>query len=211
MRAQVLVLAKEPVAGQVKTRLCPPCTPTQAADIAAAALDDTLAAVDRFPANRILVTQGTMPDRPGWTMVPQCDGGLDVRLAHAFACTARPGTVSILIGMDTPQVTPAHLRQAHDAVDAADAAIGLALDGGWWLLALRDPADAVALLGVPTSRSDTGQHTLEALRRRGLRVALLPELRDVDTAEDALAIATQCPDGRFAAAVRTVLFSGARL
>jgi glycosyltransferase A (GT-A) superfamily protein (DUF2064 family) len=209
MSTQVLVLAKEPVAGRVKTRLCPPCTPTQAALIATAAIDDTLAVADLFPGTRVLVVDGALPHRPGWTIVPQCGGGLDVRLAHAFVSTARPGVASILIGMDTPQVTPALLAQARDALDRADAALGLAVDGGWWILALRDPADAMALLDIPTSRDDTGRRTLEALQRRGLSVALLPELRDVDTAEDALAIAASHPDGRFATAVRAVLFSEA--
>lgn len=211
MNARVLVLAKEPVAGRVKTRMCPPCTPAQAADIAAAALQDTLAVVDRFAADRVLVAQGTMPHRPGWTVVPQCDGGLDVRLAHAFVSTARPGTASILIGMDTPQMTPDLLRQAHDCLGEADAAIGLAPDGGWWILALREPADAVVLLDIATSRPDTGRRTLEALRHQGLRVTLLPELRDFDTAEDALAIAAQLPGSRFAAAVCAALLSGASL
>jgi uncharacterized protein len=209
MSTQVLVLAKEPVAGQVKTRLCPPCTPTQAARIAAAAIDDTMAAVDLFPGTRVLVVDGDLPHHPGWTVVSQCGGSLDVRLAHAFVSTARPGVASILIGMDTPQVTPALLAQARDALDEADAALGLAVDGGWWILALRDPADAVALLDIPTSRDDTGRRTLEALQRRGLSVALLPELRDVDTAADALAIAASHPHGRFAAAVQAVLFSEA--
>lgn len=202
MRTQILMLAKEPIAGRVKTRLCPPCTPAQAAAIAAAAIEDTRDAVDaagRFA--RILVADGVLAVRPGWTHVSQCGGGLDERIAYAFAGTARGGLASLLIGMDTPQVTPDLLTQAALELSTADAALGLAADGGWWALALRNPADAAALRGIPTSRDDTGRRTLEALRTKGLRVAMLPVLRDVDTAADALEVAEQCPATRFARAV----------
>jgi glycosyltransferase A (GT-A) superfamily protein (DUF2064 family) len=203
MRTQILVLAKQPVAGRVKTRLCPPCTPDQAAHIAAEAIEDTLDAVDGAQADaRTIVLDGQLRLRPYWTHVGQTTGGLDVRLAHAFRATALPDTASLLIGMDTPQVTGDALNAAWDALSDADAAFGPAADGGWWALALRDPLDAHALLGIPTSRSDTGLRTLEALRLRGLRVAMLPELRDVDTAADAWEIASAYPGGRFAAAVR---------
>lgn len=212
MRTQILVLAKEPVAGRVKTRLCPPCTPAQAAEVARAAIEDTLDAVDASRAEaRVLVVDGHVRCRPRWTAVPQTHGGLDSRLATAFAGTARPGFGTLLIGMDTPQVTPDLLDGAADALADADAALGLAADGGWWALALRDPADAEVLRGIATSRSDTGRRTLNALRERGLRVVTLPVLRDVDTAYDAWAVAAAHPHGRFAAAVREHIAVPARM
>jgi rSAM/selenodomain-associated transferase 1 len=212
MRTQLLVIAKWPAPGRVKTRLCPPATPTQAARIAAAALDDTLATVSATPADRrTLVAAGAPhPDHPvphaaRFPAVPQRGDGLAERLVHAFTDTARPGTAAVLVGMDTPQVRVAQLTAACDALRTADAVLGPAADGGWWLLGLRRPADAVALRGVPMSTSDTGAATLAALRRRGLRVALLEMLRDVDTAADARAVAPSCPGGRFAATVAAEL------
>ena len=221
MRAQVLVLAKEPVAGRVKTRLCPPCTPTGAARIAAAALADTLAAVSGVDdVGRTLVLDGRHPVPTGWSVVPQHDGPLDARLAAAFADTRRPGVPSLLIGMDTPQTTSALLtrvlgtltcaasRPAPDGAVGAgvDAALGLAADGGWWALGLREPKHGAALLGVATSTATTGRDTLAALCARGLRVVLLPELRDVDTAADAHTVAGACPPGsRFARAVAELM------
>jgi hypothetical protein len=83
----------------------------------------------------------------------------------------------------------------------ADAVLGPATDGGWWALGLRDPRAAAAIADVPTSRDDTGERTLDALRAAGLRVQLLPELTDVDTAADAVAVAGVAPWTRFAAAV----------
>ncbi|SCE32790.1 hypothetical protein GA0115246_114565, partial [Streptomyces sp. SolWspMP-sol7th] len=102
----LLVIAKEPRAGRVKTRLTPPFTPGQAAALAEASLTDTLRTVAATPATRrVLVLDGTpgpwLP--PGFDVVPQCAGGLDERLAAAFAGCAGP---ALLIGMDTPQVTP---------------------------------------------------------------------------------------------------------
>ncbi|MEU8077851.1 TIGR04282 family arsenosugar biosynthesis glycosyltransferase [Catellatospora citrea] len=206
MNAQFLVIAKAPVPGRVKTRLCPPCSPHQAAAIAAAALADTLAAVDATPARRrTLVVDGDHPAPPGWAAVPQRGDGLGERLAHAFADTALPGVPSVLVGMDTPQLSPALLASAVDALDAADAALGPAADGGWWVLALREPAHAVALAGVPMSTADTGALTFAALHALGLRTARLATLRDVDTAADARAVAAEHPRGRFADAVRAHL------
>jgi glycosyltransferase A (GT-A) superfamily protein (DUF2064 family) len=106
--------------------------------------------------------------------------------------------------MDTPQVTAGLLADAAARLTAGrvDAVLGPADDGGWWALGLTDPAHAAVLPAVPMSTATTGSDTLAALRRRGLRVALLPTLRDVDTADDAYAVLPACPpDGRFAAAV----------
>ncbi|MFN2507027.1 MAG: DUF2064 domain-containing protein, partial [Acidimicrobiales bacterium] len=99
-------MVKAPVAGQVKTRLCPPCTPAEAAALAAAALADTLAAVAACGATRRILALSGEPGPwlpPAFEVVAQCEGGLDRRLAHAWAVAGGPG---VQIGMDTPQVTP---------------------------------------------------------------------------------------------------------
>jgi rSAM/selenodomain-associated transferase 1 len=200
---QILVMAKAPVPGRVKTRLCPPCTPDQAARIAAAALADTLDTVAAAGAGtRVLVVDGDHPAPPGWATVAQRGGPLGDRLAGAFADTRAPGTATVLIGMDTPQLAAAHLDEALRRLAEVDAVLGPADDGGWWALGLRDPGHAEVLRDIPTSTPTTGFQTLTALRRHGLRVHLLPRLRDVDTTADALAVAAMCPpDSRFASAV----------
>jgi rSAM/selenodomain-associated transferase 1 len=213
MRAQVLVLAKAPLPGRVKTRLCPPCTSQQAADIARAALLDTLDAVDSVPEasvrRRCLVLDGatsTVDDRDwpqaGWAVHPQCSGSLGHRIAQAFADTAIDGVPSLLIGMDTPQVDGALLARCAADLKTADAVLGHAADGGWWLLGLRDPNHASLLRSVPTSRPDTGERTHDALARAGLAVVDAPLLSDVDTADDARHVAELCrPEAHFVAAV----------
>ena len=204
MTARVVVLAKTPVPGRVKTRLCPPCTPAQAARIAAAALADTLDTVAAGPARQpVLAVDGELSAPAGWARMPQRGAGLGPRLANAFADA---GPVSLLVGMDTPQLTPGHLTAGAALLTGADAVLGLAPDGGWWALGLRDPAHAGVLREVPMSTSRTGALTLDALLRLGLRVALLPELRDVDTAADAREVAALClPASRIATVVTGLL------
>ena len=195
----LLVIAKEPVPGKVKTRLSPPYTPAEAAAIAEAALADTLDAVVRARARRrVLVLDGApgrwLPD--GVEVIPQRGGGLDERLANAFADVSGP---AVLIGMDTPQVTAELLDEASRRLDTCDAVFGPADDGGFWLLGLRRP-DPGLIRGVPMSCADTGACQLRRLR--GLRVAHLPRLTDVDTAADAVRVAALAPRTRFATAVR---------
>lgn len=199
---QFVVVAKQPRPGKAKTRLCPPCHPHQAADLAAAALADTLDVVDATPAaRRVLLLDGTYAPPAGWHVVPQRGDGLGARLAHGFADTALPEVPTLLIGMDTPQVTPPLLGNVASGLSNADAVLGMAADGGWWTLALSEPDRAKVLAGVPMSRPDTGRLTLTALRECGLRVELAPSLRDFDTAADLPEVAAACPDTRFARAV----------
>jgi len=207
MTADLIVIAKEPVPGRVKTRLTPAYTPAEAAALAEAALRDTLDAAAAAPARRrTLALAGTPgPWLPaGFTVAAQRGGGLDERLAAAFD-DAWAGRPLVLIGMDTPQVTPALLARAARELGRRDAVFGPASDGGFWLLGLRRP-DARLLRGVPMSRPDTGAVQLARLRGAGLDVGLLPELTDVDTPADAHAVAALAAGGRFAATLRGLGF-----
>ncbi|MFD3943327.1 DUF2064 domain-containing protein [Streptomyces sp. NPDC058579] len=193
----LLVIAKEPVPGRVKTRLTPPFTPHQAARLAEAALADTLATVRDTPADRrVLALDGAPGDwlPHGFEVVAQSPGDLDERLAAAFARCTGP---TLLIGMDTPQVTPELLGSGLD-FGACDAWLGPAEDGGFWALGLAVP-DPALLRGVPMSVPETGAVQRGRLTAAGLRVRDLPRLRDVDTAADARTVAAQAPRSRFAA------------
>jgi len=204
----VIVLAKAPVPGRVKTRLCPPCDPEQAAVLAEAALVDTLQAVAATQGTRRMLVLDGAPGPwlpPGFEVIPQRGDGLDERLAHAFEDV---GTGGLLVGMDTPQLTPARLTTSLRALrtTGVDAVLGPSVDGGWWGIGLRAPDPAV-FLGVPMSTSRTGAAQQARLRALGLRVAPLPCLRDVDHFDDALAVANAAPAGRFAATLRPMLAS----
>jgi rSAM/selenodomain-associated transferase 1 len=204
------VIAKSPEPGRVKTRLCPPCNPRQAAELAEAALRDTLAAVLATACGRRLLVLDGEPGEwadPALEVIPQRGDTLDERLAAAFEDAAGP---TLLIGMDTPQVTPRLLGDGLRALAApgVGAVLGPAPDGGFWAIGLRRP-DARAFLGVPMSTARTGQAQLARLRSLGLRVRLLPALRDVDLFEDARAAAEAGKGTRFEAAFRSLAIPAA--
>jgi rSAM/selenodomain-associated transferase 1 len=205
----LLVVAKAPVVGRVKTRLCPPFTLEQAARLAEAALRDTLEAVAATPAvARTVVLDGApgpwLP--PSFAVLPQRGDGFDERLAAAYddGWASCPAPL-LLVGMDTPQVTSSLLTGAAAALlaDGTDAVLGPADDGGWWAMGLRRP-DSSLLRGVPMSSDRTGAVQSARLVEAGLRVHPLPALTDVDTVDDARAVAEQCPSSRFAAALHAL-------
>jgi uncharacterized protein len=202
----LVVIAKAPRPGRSKTRLCPPCTPEQAALLAEAALRDTLAAVAATPARcRVLALAGEPgPWLPrGFEVVEQRGDGLGERLGHALEDAGGP---ALVVGMDTPQLSPALLGRAARALlgRTTDAVLGPALDGGYWTIGLRDPDPAV-FEGVPMSSDRTCAAQRQRLAELGLRVSTLPSMRDVDTIADAHAVARECPGSEFAAALAAQL------
>ncbi len=193
----IAVIAKAPVAGRCKTRLCPPCTAEQAAALAAAALADTLAAVAATPADRhVVVLDGAAGPwiGPQFEIIAQRGAGLAERLAAAFADVGEP---ALLVGMDTPQLTPGLLADALARLERADAVLGPAPDGGYWAIGLRRADDAV-FAGVPMSDPATCAAQRERLRALCLTTDELPVLRDVDEMADARAVAALAPSTRFA-------------
>jgi len=201
--SHVLVMAKSPVAGRVKTRLCPPCTSQEAAELAEAALADTLDAVAACGASRRIVALDGAPGPwlpAGFEVIPQVTGTFDRRLAAAWASAGGPG---VQIGMDTPQVTAGLLDDALAALDTSTAALGLAVDGGWWAIGLRRP-DAAVFLDVPMSTNGTGAAQLARLRQLGHAVTPLPALVDLDTIDDLHAVVESGSAIRTAALARTL-------
>ncbi len=192
----VIVLAKQPVVGRVKTRLCPPCTLQQAADLATAALADTFAAVSNCRADRLVAVFDGHPDGivpASYEVVPQRSGTLDIRLADAFDDVLGEDIEPVvLIAMDTPQVTAEQLDRALDALADNDAVIGMTEDGGYWIIGLVQ-ADRRVFEGVAMSEPTTGALQLERLRSLGLAVAELATLRDLDTAADVSWVAATYP------------------
>lgn len=201
-----MVMAKSPVPGRVKTRLVPPYTPEQAAQLAEAALADTLATATACGADEVVVALDGPPGAwlaSGIRVIAQRGDTFDERLAAAWEDVDGAG---VQIGMDTPQVTVAHLDDALHALVDHDSALGLAEDGGWWAIALHRP-DRRVFAGVRMSRPDTGPRQLQRLRCLGHTVALLPALRDVDLASDVNAVASLAPASHFARAVAEIASS----
>ena len=208
----LLVVAKAPVPGLAKTRIAATIGDAAAAELAAAALLDTLetAAAVGWPV--VVAMTGDLGEAArtdqitrvlsGVRVIPQRGDGLGERLAHAHA-DADGGHGVVQVGMDTPQLSVRDYLDAGAAVRAGDRVLGLADDGGWWLLGLPKPGEAAALGDVPMSVDDTAALTERALGT----VERLRTVRDMDTWADAVDIAQGIPLSRVAAVVQTVRVS----
>ncbi len=209
----VLVMAKAPVPGRAKTRLCPPCSPEEAAAVAEAALADTLETVTACHADRIVVALEGPPGPwlpEGLEVIEQRGGGLAERLAHAWAdcaTSSRNRGWGLQIGMDTPQVTAAELdgmlaglRSANAARAGRPAAVlGGATDGGWWVIGLPGTDPYAVFDRLPMSSGRTRWATERRLRELGLDVMAAPVRTDIDRFDDLLAVAAEIPASRTAA------------
>lgn len=212
----VLIVAKAPEPGKAKTRLASTVGDQVAADIAAAALLDTLDAAVAAPvAARVVALTGDLDATScaaeirsrleSFTVVAQRGNDFADRLAnaHADAGAAGGGRPVLQIGMDTPQVTAELLARCARRLLQVPALLGPACDGGWWILGLSESVVAESLRGVPMSRPDTGELTAKALRNRNIDVTLIETLDDVDVVDDVAAVRDAChPASRFAQVTR---------
>jgi uncharacterized protein len=211
----LLVVAKAPVPGRAKTRLAATVGDQIAAEIAAAALLDTLEAVAATPvATRVVALTGELDAAAdadeirrrlaSFSVIGQRGNDFGERLANAHAdAAAVDGHPVLQIGMDTPQVTAELLGECGRRLAESSAVLGFARDGGWWALGVDSPALAECLRDVPMSQPDTGVLTLKSLRSNGVGVTLLDELADFDIADDVAAVRAGCrPGSRFAQVTR---------
>jgi rSAM/selenodomain-associated transferase 1 len=187
----LLIFARQPVLGRVKTRL--------AADIgaeAALAVYYELLAITALavvaagvPATVWLADAPEpaptgLPEWPGLPWQPQQMGDLGQRMAAAFAAAFAAGASAVaIIGTDCPGLRAAHLEQAFELLQDHDVIMGPATDGGYYLLAMKE-LHASFFLHKEWSTDTVCAATLADAAQRGLRVALLPELADVDTVAD---------------------------
>jgi uncharacterized protein len=209
----LLVVAKAPEPGRAKTRLAATVGERAAAEIAAAALLDTLDAVATAPsAARVVALTGDLNGAvacaeirarlESFTVIGQRGDGFGDRLANAHA-DAADGLPVLQIGMDTPQVTADLLASCARRLLAGPAVLGPARDGGWWVLGVQEPAMAQCLRSVPMSAPETGRLTLKALRDNGIAVTTVEELADFDVVDDVAAVRDVCaPGSRFARVTR---------
>ncbi len=213
VQVTLLVVAKAPEPGRAKTRLAATVGDLVAAEIAAAALLDTLDAVGAAPAaHRVVAMTGDLSAAAGadeirqrlrsFTVIPQRGDDFADRLANAHA-DAADGYPVVQIGMDTPQVTADMLIDCAGWLQEAPAVLGPAVDGGWWVLGLRSPAAAECLRTVPMSQPDTGLLTYRALHDLGIEPYAAPRLADFDVVDDVAAVREACgPASRFAKVTR---------
>jgi hypothetical protein len=198
-------MARRPIPGRAKTRLAEHLGDQTAAGLYAALLHDTLARSATIPdvALYVAVTPDDGPPAPpverstdtGWSSLVQRGDDLGERLANVFEELFADGHEAVVIvGSDSPSLPTEFVKKAFDHLreDDADAVIGPAFDGGYYLIGvsrgawlLDGPAVAALLRDSPIGTPQVAGYTLDALERAGLRTAVLPAWIDVDTKIDA--------------------------
>lgn len=189
-RQLVIVVAKQPVPGRVKTRLCPPLSPEQAAGLAVRFLDNTIGIAQE---SRAEVWLGYAPDDAkawfvqryrGIGLVPQGTGDLGERMARLFEAAFRAGFGQVaLVGTDTPALTTARIEECLDSLAPNTLVLGPSEDGGYYLIGLT-AAHPALFEGAPWSTDNVFVATMALAEEAGLRIVLLPFERDVDTPND---------------------------
>jgi rSAM/selenodomain-associated transferase 1 len=190
----VVVFAKRPAPGEVKTRLCPPLTPEEAASLYSAMLDDVLvttaaAAASAGAAAWLAVHPPDAVDELArrcpseFHAFAQRGRDLSERMEHAVECAAAAGFARILLrGSDNPVLPGEEIVRGFAALDDADLAVGPDRDGGYGWIALRGPVPG--LFAHPMSTDSVLSDTLAGAAGRGLRVHTLDTHFDLDTAAD---------------------------
>jgi rSAM/selenodomain-associated transferase 1 len=184
----LLVIAKRPAPGQTKTRLCPPLSPEQAAQLYECFLKDTLAAARAVPGAARLINYAPS-DADGYFAglaadfgrLPQVGADLGQRLNHALTrCLEEGFRRAVIMDSDSPTLPADYVVQAFEALESADVVLGPCEDGGYYLIGLTRPQPRL-LREVQMSTPRVLEDTLALARAAGLRVALLPRWYDVDT------------------------------
>jgi rSAM/selenodomain-associated transferase 1 len=216
----VVVFAKRPEPGAVKTRMCPPLSPEEAALLYAAMLDDVLdttaQAARRAQAHTWLVVHppeatGEMAAScpPGFRVQVQRGAGLAARMAHAVASAAAAGYERILLrGSDSPALPVHALVAGFEALERADLAVGPDRDGGYGWIALRRPVPG--LFDHPMSTSSVLADTLSNARAKGLCVEMSDPHFDLDTVDDLTELAEVRRAGVAGSCPRTLALLDAR-
>jgi rSAM/selenodomain-associated transferase 1 len=208
-RVALAVMAKVPAAGEVKTRLCPPLAPAEAAALARCFLLDRLdqlgevsdgdALVAFTPKERDAEMRALVP--AGIRLVPQEGADLGARLDRVLTDLLAQGYAgAIAVDADSPTLPTAYLRRACGVLrdPAIDVVVGPCEDGGYYLIGLRAPVPAL-FRDMPWSTAVVTEETLARARRLGLRLALLPSWFDVDRGEDLTRLRAPAPPEAFRA------------
>lgn len=201
------VFYKRPVPGRVKTRLSPPLSPGECAELYAAFLDDTLALVRALPVDDVVLFDGS--DDPGWApdsgsgfrRVRQVDGDLGVRMTEAIDELQRTpggGGAAVLIGSDAPTLHPGVITEAFDrlARGSADLVLGPATDGGYVLIGVSRRPGSLLLQEIAWSEATTLEDTEKRARALGWRTERTAGGTDVDTPEDLARLLDELGDPR---------------
>jgi uncharacterized protein len=199
----LVIFAKAPVPGQVKTRLCPPLTPDEAATLQGTLVLDVVEksrSVERQMARYLACSPSqehpffkVMEGRHGLRLLDQQGDDLGARMAGVFAELFQAGYQPVvMVGTDVPAMPSGVLLEARDALARHDVVLGPAEDGGYFLIGLKKPAPEL-FKDIPWSTGEVRALTLKKAAALGLTVAELAANRDLDRVEDLTALAQMVP------------------
>ncbi len=192
-RVALAIMAKAPRPGEVKTRLCPPLSPAEAAELYRCFLLDKVAQVRSIDGATAVLAFTPDTDRhtfetlaPGVSLLAQRGDDLGSRLLNGLDELLRGGHVAALaIDSDTPTLPTDFLRQAIDLVvePGVDVVLGPTEDGGYYLIGMRTAWPSL-FAAMPWSTAEVFPETIRRAEAQGLRVACLPCWFDVDRGDD---------------------------
>src|SRR5687767_1484444 len=190
-RDTLLVVAKQPLPGQTKTRLCPPLSSTQAANLYECFLRDTLDVMRQVHGVQCVI--GFLPESareyfrqlaPEMDLICQLGASLGERLDHLLTQALASGSQrAVVMDSDSPTLPPEYIPQAFERLADADVVIGPTRDGGYYLIGMKRPQPHL-LRQVQMSTPHVLDDTLALAESTGLSVSLLPPWYDVDTIAD---------------------------
>ena len=204
--AALVIFAKAPIPGEVNTRLCPPLTPDEAATLHGSFVLDMLertklaVATLQLPFHRYmacapsseLVFFKIMEERQGVRLLDQIGEDLGQRLHRIFVDLFVKGYKQVIIvGTDVPTLPLSVYQEAFAMLGRSDVVLGPALDGGYYLIGLKRPAEKL-FAGVPWSTDQVFAVTQQQAKALGLSVGLTTAWRDVDTIADLQTLITEC-------------------
>lgn len=186
-------MAKAPVSGEVKTRLCPPLAPHEASQLYGCFLEDTIEKAQSMPSTETVVyyapseAEGLFRSLVGTAAkcIPQPGGDVGERMSECFSRLCSPGRQVVIIGTDCPTLPESFIEQSLKVLEcgAADLVLGPCSDGGYCLIGMNSHNPRL-FEGVSWSTPAVLDQTLSRAADLRLRVSMLPEWYDVDTKED---------------------------
>jgi uncharacterized protein len=195
----LIVFCREPLAGQTKTRLIRRLGAANAAELAGAFIVDALAKCRALAPGRIVIAASAphgaqnsrylcrVARRFGAELIDQGTGSLGARMARALQAY-RSGGGAVLLGTDTPSLTPRLLGRSIALLRRAPVVIAPSLDGGYYLVGVRGPMPEI-FRSIAWGRADVLRKTVARLERTGTRYALGPTWYDVDRWSDVALLA----------------------
>ena len=191
--AALIVFAKAPVSGQVKTRLSPPLTPDEAASLHGSLVLDLLERCQSLKGCDRILAGAPTPEHPFFGAMKtrfkipvwdQVGNDLGARMAHTFqSALGSPYHSVLIVGTDIPGITVPLISTAFKSLQDHDVVVGPTVDGGYYLIGLRSPVPEL-FENMPWSTDSVFALTQEKITALGLSLKILPMLRDLDTVED---------------------------